>query len=173
MKSDPLPNLPSAAEDSAAALRIASRSGFLRRQRPWLRSSSPRRAARARTASRGRELRAETSAGGYLVVMLCLLLAGCGISSSEPTSEPSASSGEASSGSSPAPSSSSAPQDSPSGSPTSRPSGEPAGTKIITADSDFGRMLYDASGQPIYLFDAETTSRPECYGSVRRPGRRC
>jgi predicted lipoprotein with Yx(FWY)xxD motif len=25
-------------------------------------------------------------------------------------------------------------------------------------------MLYDASGQPIYLFDAETTSRPECYG---------
>ena len=25
-------------------------------------------------------------------------------------------------------------------------------------------MLYDASGQPIYLFDAEATSRPECYG---------
>ena len=25
-------------------------------------------------------------------------------------------------------------------------------------------MLYEASGQPIYLFDAETTSRPECYG---------
>ena len=24
-------------------------------------------------------------------------------------------------------------------------------------------MLYDASGQPIYLFDAETTSRPRCY----------
>jgi len=25
-------------------------------------------------------------------------------------------------------------------------------------------MLYDASGQPIYLFDAERGSRPECYG---------
>jgi predicted lipoprotein with Yx(FWY)xxD motif len=25
-------------------------------------------------------------------------------------------------------------------------------------------MLYDVSGQPIYLFDAEATSRPECYG---------
>ncbi len=34
---------------------------------------------------------------------------------------------------------------------------------IIAADSDFGTILYDASGQPIYLFDAEETSRPECY----------
>ena len=25
-------------------------------------------------------------------------------------------------------------------------------------------MLHDASGQPIYLFDAEATSRPQCYG---------
>ena len=25
-------------------------------------------------------------------------------------------------------------------------------------------MLYDASGQAIYLFDAERSSRPECYG---------
>jgi len=29
-------------------------------------------------------------------------------------------------------------------------------------------MLYDASGQPIYLFDAETTSRPECYGDCAK-----
>ena len=35
---------------------------------------------------------------------------------------------------------------------------------IIAADSKFGSMLYDDSGQPIYLFDAETTSQPECYG---------
>jgi predicted lipoprotein with Yx(FWY)xxD motif len=35
---------------------------------------------------------------------------------------------------------------------------------IIAADSEFGTMLYDDSGQPIYLFDAETTSQPECYG---------
>ncbi len=32
------------------------------------------------------------------------------------------------------------------------------------ADSQFGPMLYDRSGQAIYLFDAEQTSRPECYG---------
>jgi predicted lipoprotein with Yx(FWY)xxD motif len=25
-------------------------------------------------------------------------------------------------------------------------------------------MLYDASGQAIYLFDAESSTRPECYG---------
>jgi predicted lipoprotein with Yx(FWY)xxD motif len=34
---------------------------------------------------------------------------------------------------------------------------------IIAADSKFGTMLYDATGQPIYLFDAEETSRPMCY----------
>ena len=34
---------------------------------------------------------------------------------------------------------------------------------IITADSDFGTILYDASGQPIYLFNAETNTVPECY----------
>jgi predicted lipoprotein with Yx(FWY)xxD motif len=35
---------------------------------------------------------------------------------------------------------------------------------IITAGSQFGPMLYDASGQAIYLFDAEGGTRPECYG---------
>jgi predicted lipoprotein with Yx(FWY)xxD motif len=35
---------------------------------------------------------------------------------------------------------------------------------IIAADSQFGSVLYDASGQAIYLFDAETTSEPKCYG---------
>jgi predicted lipoprotein with Yx(FWY)xxD motif len=34
---------------------------------------------------------------------------------------------------------------------------------IIAADSQFGSVLYDASGQAIYLFDAETTSVPRCY----------
>jgi predicted lipoprotein with Yx(FWY)xxD motif len=29
-------------------------------------------------------------------------------------------------------------------------------------------MLYDASGQPIYLFDAEATSRPQCYGECAK-----
>jgi predicted lipoprotein with Yx(FWY)xxD motif len=46
---------------------------------------------------------------------------------------------------------------------TASPSAKPASTLIIAADSDFGTILYDATGQPIYLFDAEETSRPECY----------
>jgi predicted lipoprotein with Yx(FWY)xxD motif len=54
----------------------------------------------------------------------------------------------------------------PSGRPTPTPSA-PArtGTVVITADSEYGRMLYDASGQPIYLFDAETGATPRCAGA--------
>ena len=39
---------------------------------------------------------------------------------------------------------------------------------IIAADSKFGTILYDATGQPIYLFDAETTNRPKCYGECAK-----
>ncbi len=38
-----------------------------------------------------------------------------------------------------------------------------SGTTITTYDSQYGQMLFDRSGQAIYLFDAETTSEPECY----------
>ena len=38
-----------------------------------------------------------------------------------------------------------------------------AGTQIVAADSEFGPMLFDATGQAIYLFDVETTSAPACY----------
>lgn len=48
---------------------------------------------------------------------------------------------------------------------TPTPSPTHTGTVVITADSEYGRMLYDASGQPIYLFDAETGSAPRCYGA--------
>jgi predicted lipoprotein with Yx(FWY)xxD motif len=41
--------------------------------------------------------------------------------------------------------------------------GAAEGLAITTAGSDFGRMLFDRSGQAIYLFDKEATSRPECY----------
>ena len=37
------------------------------------------------------------------------------------------------------------------------------GTEIVVAASDFGPMLFDATGQAIYLFDVETTSEPACY----------
>ena len=51
------------------------------------------------------------------------------------------------------------------------PSGSGAGRDQFTgggvafAGSDFGTMLYDATGQPIYLFDVETGPRSRCYGA--------
>ena len=49
--------------------------------------------------------------------------------------------------------------------PTPSPTPEPTkpGTRIIVSDSEFGPMLFDATGQAIYLFDIETTSKPRCY----------
>jgi predicted lipoprotein with Yx(FWY)xxD motif len=40
----------------------------------------------------------------------------------------------------------------------------PAGPTIIAADSDYGPVLFDDTGQAVYLFDVETTARPRCYG---------
>lgn len=40
----------------------------------------------------------------------------------------------------------------------------PRGRRIKTAGSQFGTMLFDGSGQAIYLFDREKTSRAQCYG---------
>lgn len=37
------------------------------------------------------------------------------------------------------------------------------GTRIVASGSEFGQMLFDATDQAIYLFDVETTSKPECY----------
>jgi len=39
------------------------------------------------------------------------------------------------------------------------------GRVIKTGSSDFGTMLFDRSGQAIYLFAKERTSKPECYGA--------
>ena len=44
---------------------------------------------------------------------------------------------------------------------------EQKGTTIITADSQFGPMLYDASGQAIYLFDARAEHPPGVLRGVR------
>ena len=55
--------------------------------------------------------------------------------------------------------------------PSPEPSGSPSaqqpdrGTKVIAAESDFGTVLFDGTGQAAYLFDIETTSRPRCYGA--------
>jgi predicted lipoprotein with Yx(FWY)xxD motif len=49
--------------------------------------------------------------------------------------------------------------------PTPSPEPEPTrqGTRLVASDSDFGQMLFDSTGQAIYLFDIETTSKPACY----------
>jgi predicted lipoprotein with Yx(FWY)xxD motif len=97
-----------------------------------------------------------------LVSVLVGLSAGCG-ADDEPTTATEATG---------TPPTSSAPSPSPSGSAeSSSPSPEqsaPTGLVVRTADSDFGRMLFDARGQAIYLFDKESTSRAECYGECAR-----
>jgi predicted lipoprotein with Yx(FWY)xxD motif len=55
--------------------------------------------------------------------------------------------------------------DTPSAEPSGPPSprqNEPA-TTVIAAQSDFGMILFDATGQAIYIFDIETTTKPLCY----------
>jgi predicted lipoprotein with Yx(FWY)xxD motif len=49
-------------------------------------------------------------------------------------------------------------------SPTATPK-KRTGTVIKSARSQFGMMLFDGTGQAIYLFDEEQTSKPECYGA--------
>ena len=46
----------------------------------------------------------------------------------------------------------------------SPPAGTATGVTITTAGSDFGEVLFDGTGQAIYLFDRETTGVPDCYG---------
>jgi len=98
----------------------------------------------------------------------CFVLVGCGSTtagpaipenpSSAPTVAPTPSSVRAS-----IPVAPSQPSSSGQSPAVSRRPAEEAGTTIIVADSAFGAMLFDASGQAIYLFDAEQTTRPECY----------
>jgi predicted lipoprotein with Yx(FWY)xxD motif len=53
--------------------------------------------------------------------------------------------------------------------PASSPRGSAsAGTVVTTAASQFGPVLFDRTGQAIYIFDAETTSKPSCYGDCAR-----
>jgi predicted lipoprotein with Yx(FWY)xxD motif len=39
-----------------------------------------------------------------------------------------------------------------------------SGTKLIATASDFGTVLFDSTGQAVYLFDIEMTAKPRCYG---------
>ena len=38
-----------------------------------------------------------------------------------------------------------------------------AGVTVTTGRSDFGEILYDASGQAIYIWEVEASSQPKCY----------
>jgi predicted lipoprotein with Yx(FWY)xxD motif len=97
---------------------------------------------------------------GATVITSGLLLVSC---SSEPsarqTAQPQASTTSATTPGAPT-------ESDPAATPTTTPTstgGAAEGLSITTAGSDFGQMLFDRSGQAIYLFDKETTSRPECY----------
>lgn len=51
--------------------------------------------------------------------------------------------------------------------PPSAPRSPPVdeGSRIVAAASDFGTILFDDTGQAIYMFDVEATSRPRCYAA--------
>jgi predicted lipoprotein with Yx(FWY)xxD motif len=42
------------------------------------------------------------------------------------------------------------------------------GKKIRLVSSQFGQILGDGRGQAVYVFDAEDSSKPECYGACAR-----
>ncbi|TDO36298.1 putative lipoprotein with Yx(FWY)xxD motif [Kribbella sp. VKM Ac-2527] len=91
-----------------------------------------------------------------------LVLAGCGSDSgagSAPASSPTASSSAQ-----PSPDATTPPGGTPT-SPADTSAPPRTGTGIKTAASDFGPMLFDTTGQAIYLFDKETSSAPACYSA--------
>jgi predicted lipoprotein with Yx(FWY)xxD motif len=84
---------------------------------------------------------------GGVAVLVLSLLAGCG-DASAPTARPPV----------PSPSASAEASAAPAASARTEP-----GTRIVASGSAYGPVLFDGTGQAIYLFDVETTSRPECY----------
>ena len=93
------------------------------------------------------------------VALVATVAMGCGTTTSEEAAPETAS---PSGSRSPAPASGSASPPPSSGTPKPSPDRE-AGTEIVVAPSEFGPMLFDVTGQAIYLFDAESGSRPRCY----------
>jgi predicted lipoprotein with Yx(FWY)xxD motif len=110
------------------------------------------------------------------VLLLCLPLLGCGATTTPTASEPEASASPAVRSPSSAPSSPAASTAPPTptravpkpAAPQSRSTPTSTGTTIIAAGSQFGTILYDDSGQAIYLFDREGSTRPECYDDCAR-----
>ena len=92
-----------------------------------------------------------------VVVTSAIILAGCGGDSGSATEEPASSSATTSEPAAEPSTSTTAPAD--------PPSNAPRGRVVKTAGSAYGPMLFDRSGQAIYLFDKEATAEPECYGA--------
>ena len=88
-----------------------------------------------------------------LVVATATVVAGCGSADSQSSDETSARAEKSS------PSSSTTKP-----APTSSPEAG-RGLAVKTGSSEFGTMLFDRSGQAIYLFAKEKSSKPECYGA--------
>jgi predicted lipoprotein with Yx(FWY)xxD motif len=82
--------------------------------------------------------------------MSVVLLAGCG--GAEPTTAPP-----------PGAQTSSPPAVTPTHPTTDPPTQAARGLVVKTARSQFGEILFDSSGQAIYLFDMEQTTKSECY----------
>ena len=51
---------------------------------------------------------------------------------------------------------------------TTNGSASKRGRTIKRVNSQFGRILADGRGQAVYIFDRETSSKPECYGACAR-----
>ncbi len=92
--------------------------------------------------------------------LLLAVLTGCGTDVSPDAEEPASSSS-----SSPTLGVDDTPTDAKTGDPTqsSKPESHRPGVRITAAGSEFGQMLFDRTGQAIYLFDVETYSKPGCY----------
>jgi len=82
------------------------------------------------------------------------LLAGC-------AQAPVSTAGEVTASASPTTATSSPRPSEPSGSKS--PTQRAPGTTVVTGESTFGTILFDAAGQAIYIFDVETTTKPLCY----------
>jgi predicted lipoprotein with Yx(FWY)xxD motif len=52
--------------------------------------------------------------------------------------------------------------------PAERASATKPGKTIKAVNSQFGRILGDGRGQAVYVFDKETSSKPECYGACAK-----
>ncbi len=102
------------------------------------------------------------------VAVLALLLSACADDSAGPDAQDSSTD----SGSTPSPTSATTTRASPepSTATSTAPPAQPTepGAVIAGSASDFGTILFDDTGQAIYLFDVETTSEAQCYDACAK-----